>query len=703
MADTLRDPAGLLERAPEIGSLAEADGSVRKALAKGDPREVYRALWWARLLGRLKPHRSTLDALLEHRRLFAAPYTRSPALGSVNGVGATLYGHSERDTDGTYVKSHFLILAFVPVFPFAQYLVKDADASGRSWYVIAKVPTSFALRLWRGAVVAAVMVTLATAAFRTFHASRHHDVHVVNSLPVRVGVQIGPVRADVPSGERRTLTVPVGSHAVRTTDPSGVELESDHLVVDAGPHVIAWNVLGAGSVYQRTVIYGNPGPNAKDSTPHFECGRRAIRTAGIDFMFTDAPASISLPEGQPYALRKHMAVMTPTAGLCAAVLSQAADTKAALALAKELERFGDETTTQIATFLWRRLGRLDEAVAVARRAIERHPDAIELHRNYQTVAKEHGLHAALRDEYRARAEAAPDSADAAYLHARVLPSDEAHAMSSATLKRFPDHVPSLRLRLYGSVRRLDFDEALSLLERMRTLAPDEWMAHVEEHAEVLAAIRRTDEAKALLEQAFPRAPEEEQARLAAIHYWLTGASDPSKDVLVRRVTTSSAADALRFRIRFWSAPVDLAFRPALPAAEHAFQQMALHAHFDPAVALRDALAVSPDILAELDEEVLLLLVGEALRQANAATRERLEAAARLNDLPFADIAAYLERAAWSEDVERLSLPRQGALHLARSRRREVAPTERERLRALAARCDPAGGFVTRALAEWPAP
>ena len=698
--DALRDPAGLLERAPEIAALAESDGPIRKALAKGDPRAVYRALWWARLLGRLKPHRQTLDALLAHRRLFATPFSRSPALGTMNGIGAMLYGASERDLDGSYVKSHFLVFAFVPVFPFAQYLVKDAEGGGdRSWYIIAKVPTSVGLRLWRGAVVAVVMATLGITAFRTFHASRHHDVHVVNSLPVPVGVQIGAVRADVPAGQRQVLTLPVGTHAVTTSGPSGETLESGSLAVEAGPHVLVWNVLGAGSVYVQHVTFGTP-PNAQDDEPLFQCGRRAVRLDGIDYAFTDPPRSISLPKGQTYARRKRLGVMTTNTAACASVLARGTDPKAAQALATDLARFDDEGTTGTLIVLWRQLGRLDEAVALARRAVARRPDSVDMHRIYQTIAREQGLERELREEYGQRARSAPDSPDAAYLYARMLPFDEAHAMSASTLKRFPEHVHSVRLRLYGCVRRFELEEAVSHLAHMRTLAPDEWLLHAEEHAEVLAALGRPDEAKILLEAAFATADEYRRVRLAGVRCWLGGAADPSSDALYRKVAAGSSADALRFRIRFWMAPGDAALKP-LPSAEHGFQRLALHAHFDPSAALRDVAAVPLDDLASLDNEVLLLLLGEAARAAEPRIREKLEAAVRRSDLPLAPILAYLERAGWSEDVERLQLPVQGALHLSRSRRSEIAPPERDRLRALARRCDPAGGFVTRALADWP--
>lgn len=702
MQESLRDPAGLLERAPELGELARADAAVRKALARGDPRGLHRALWWVRILGRLKPQRATVDALLAHRRLFAVPFKRSPALGTVNGVGASLYGKSDGDLDGSYIKTHFLVFAFVPVFPFAQYLVRDAENGG--WYVMAKVPTSQWLRLWRGAVVAAVAAAVGVAAIRTLHASRHHDVHVVNSLPVPVAVQMGAQRLELGAGERRAVTVPVGRHAVSTADPGGRVLESGEIVVEAGAHVLAWNVLGAASVFERDVTYFAKGtaPPAED-TPRFHCGARAIRIDGVQDLFQDPPQTINMPDGLSYAKRRHVDRMDGTPDGCAGLLSRRRDARAGLTLADELVRLGRDDTTTLAVGLYRSLGRMEDAVALARTLASRSTSTVDQHRLYQDVAEEHGLVEPVRTEYRARAEADPASADAAYLYARTLPAGEAFARSGALVRRFPDSVPCIRLRLYGAVRRHLFGEAATLLEQLRRLAPAEWAGHLEEHAEVLAALRRVDEAKKLLEIEFVKVPRHEQVRLAAIHHWLTGGSDAAADVLYQRLGTKEASDALRFRVRFWEAPQNVPLAPLLPVPEHALHRLSLHARFDPPAAVAEIPKVRTGDIAGMDAEVLLLLLGEASRVAQPVVRQRLDAAAAEAGLPVPAIAGYLERAEWTEELEQMELPAQGALHLGRSRRPGIAPAERDRLRALAARCDPVGGFVAKALSSWPAP
>src|SRR3712207_9192433 len=105
----IQDPAGLLQRIPELKSLCE-DPRVRRAVERGDPFRVYRALFMARWLGRLRSQRELLNALLRQRRLFARPLKSSPSLGTVNGFGMTLLGkaRSEERRVGKECRSRWL-------------------------------------------------------------------------------------------------------------------------------------------------------------------------------------------------------------------------------------------------------------------------------------------------------------------------------------------------------------------------------------------------------------------------------------------------------------------------------------------------------------------------------------------------------------------------------------------------------------------
>jgi tetratricopeptide (TPR) repeat protein len=701
MQESLRDPAGLLERAPELAELAQADASVRNALAKGDPRGVHRALWWGRLVGRLKPQRATVDALLAHRRLFAAPFKRPPALGTMNGVGASLYGKSDGDFDGSYVKTHFLVFLFVPVFPFAQYLVRDAEGGG--WYVMAKVPTSSWLRLWRGVFVGAVVVAMGAAAVRVLHASRHHDVHLVNGLPVNVRATVGAVTMDVPSGLRVTSSADVGRQAVVVTDASGAVLERGEIDVEAGPHLLAWNILGAAPLYESTVFYGEPpAGEAAAAVPRSLCGRHAVRVDGVHYAFSDPPQSISLPQGTTLARKKRFDLAPGKAASCVGVFLREGDAVGGLALSRDLARFETEGTASLAVVLAERLGAPDQAREIARREVARHPDSVEAHRLYQGAVRAQDGSKALLEEYRARFRASPDSPDAAYLYGRLLPVAEEFEWSATQIAKHPLHVPLLRLRLYSGMRRFRFEDALRHIERLRELDPKEWLPRVDDHALILAALARPDAAKVVLDEAFPRSDERQQYDLAGRYAWISG-PDPLAETLFRKLRLADPVDALRFRVRFWTGPEGADLKPLGSDPSLAFYTLMSSARRDPSAARRAVASMAPAHLQDVDGEVLLLLLGEAVRVGDGSARTRLERAATLGGIPSQRVVDYLERGAWSEAIEELSLPQQGALHFSRARRPEVPAAERDRLRALAARCDPVGGFVTKALAVWPAP
>ncbi|HEY6006074.1 MAG TPA: hypothetical protein VIV57_24555, partial [Anaeromyxobacter sp.] len=138
-----RDPAGLLTRIQELEPLC-SDPRIRRAVEKGDPFKVYRAIWWARLTGKLVAHRRTLDLLLAHRRAFAKPLGgKTPMLGTFNGFGATLLGGAEKEPDGTSIATHCLVALFVfPVFPLGAYVVSGGErkALSTSWTIFARVP-----------------------------------------------------------------------------------------------------------------------------------------------------------------------------------------------------------------------------------------------------------------------------------------------------------------------------------------------------------------------------------------------------------------------------------------------------------------------------------------------------------------------------------------------------------------------------------
>ena len=691
-----RDPAGLLQRAPEIALLADADPAIFRAVERGDPHKVYRLLWWRRRLRRLPEHHALIDGLLAHRRLFLRAATRNPVLYTVNGVGAAVYGQSDPDPDGTYVKSHFVVFAFVPLFPLAQYLVADAGNGG--WYFLGKVPMSWPLRVWNRLVVAAAAGGLAFGALQTFHATRHHDVHVVNGLKGSVTVAVGGVSIEVPGGQRRTLTARTGRQPVRVTDARGREIETGEILVDAGSHVLAWNVLGAAPLAHTTIPYGTPGGTIPD--PRFFCGDNVVRVGRVDFVFKEPPAQIQLPDGARGAVRQHLGIAPGGLSACAGALARRADAPRATRLARALIAYEaqDPETVSSALALWWTAGKREEALAAAREAVAAHDDSVEHHRMYQSLAEDAGQLENLRTTYEARYRASPESADAAYLYARLLPETESLALGLTLLGKHPAHVPSYRLVAFDQVRTLKFDDAAATLQRLRQLDSQEWTHFIEEHVLALAGAGRKDEARALTEQAFAAADGHTRLRLIAVRAWMDGGRAPGTTRLMARFGAKLPEDILRLRVRFWDtdAKANLSTLP-----DRSFWQTVHDAQFKPAEALARAAQFSVDELDNLDRELLVLLYAEGQRLRHAAV-ERLGAALARGRFPREAVDAYLEGGTWAHSMRSAPLGVKGALHLARARRPELSAAERERLRALALRCDPAGGYVHRALRHWPA-
>lgn len=698
MSAPFKDPAGLLDRAPELVPLVVADGSLRAAVARGNPHAVYRKLWWARLLGRLKEHRPAIDTLLGQRRLFIAPVRRSPVLTTLNGVGASVYGREDVDLDGTYLKTHFLVFVFVPVFPLTQYLVRDAQ---KGWYFLGKVPMSAPFHFWNRLVVAGLLGALGVGAWSAAYASRHHDVHVVNALPAPVRVAIGDATLDVPANGRRVLSARTGRLPVRVSDTAGHVLESGEMMLAAGTDLDVWNVLGGAPIFERAVFYGDDKTHRPaDAEPHFFCGERAIRHAAVDFTFAPPPHSIRLPEGQRSALRRQVDIAGPGIESCVVLMMRGGKAQPALALARGLIALDDSKPRHVqwaAALLRGTSG--DEGLALLKASLARHPDSVEHHRSYQSLAQDQGKIQALREEYRARQAAAPDSPDAAYLYARVLPNAEAFALASAFSQRFPDHVPLHRIIIFQSVRDLRFETALASIERLRRLDPAEALVFLDEHVAALAALGRVEEAKKILQEAFQK-KEGSREHLARLHAWLGGSPSAAPDPLLAKLGMD-ASDVLKFRAAAWMAPAGLSLAPLATDPDRPVIELVLHARSNPSAALQEVMRVSPASLGSLQPEVVVLLLGESIRSGTDAVRGRLEAAARNEGLPVPAIRAYLEQGTWSLPLDELSLSLQGALRLVRSRNVGLPPGERQSLRAWAVRSDPIGGYVRKAADDWP--
>ncbi|WP_035608265.1 hypothetical protein [Haloferula sp. BvORR071] len=80
------------------------------------------------------------------------PLKSTPALARINGIGVGMYGRRDFDPPtGTYVKTRWICVVFIPIFPLDSYRV--ADAQGGGWYFFGREKSSSFIRGARWCVV----------------------------------------------------------------------------------------------------------------------------------------------------------------------------------------------------------------------------------------------------------------------------------------------------------------------------------------------------------------------------------------------------------------------------------------------------------------------------------------------------------------------------------------------------------------------
>src|SRR5262249_34574732 len=152
------------------------------------------------------------------------------------------------------------------------------------------------------------------------------------------------------------------------------------------------------------------------------------------------------------------------------------------------------------------LGAIDreKALALAEEAIRAKPDSVLLHRMYQTLASYRMTEADLQARYRARADAAPDSADAQYLAIRLRRGPEGADAARAALKRFPASPHLLRFVLIADVSSGRYPQARESWQRLMALSLAEAGYGIDEGMTALVALGRVPEARTQLLESFPR-------------------------------------------------------------------------------------------------------------------------------------------------------------------------------------------------------
>jgi tetratricopeptide (TPR) repeat protein len=703
------DPAGLIARIPELEALAE-DAGVRRAIERGDVHGLYRVLFWAHLLGRMRSHRDTIKQLLERRRLFLKPITSAPALFTYNGVGLTVYGNAEHNpNDGTYIATHYLVLLYLPVLPLRQYLVIDAQGTGgrRAWSFVGKVPFSPVAFIWNRLLRLLVVASLVLAGASAFKASRYHPVHFVNATSVRVQAEASGRRVTVEPGGNETLTLHVGRQQVAVSRGDGTPIESQEIDVHSGSEVEVFNVLGAALVYRETVRYHAEGSPKAGAPPEaaMSCGEAFARYDETDDVFVAPPQELSTSSSASSVHRTHLGFV-PDGDACLNYLVEHGDVARAAAIARHAAEAGDYALklTGQATALTERADGADAAMAFVQKALAARPDDVDTHRIYQSLAIANGKRAELVLAYQKLRDQKPADPDRAYLLARLEPPSRASAVMGDLVQRFPKHVASRRACAFDQYQTRHFAEALASWKALFELDPGERSDHREMEVRALVALGRGTEALAEIESAFSAA-KTDRAELAELYARVAHAAGGHHDpeALFAKLNEDEGSPAMVSWHRARAGLPSKDEAATTPQGELLRQARAIivAARSDPDGALTLCGQAPAPALGALDEDTWAVLFAEsARREPSGKTTEALASAGFRTGDEIRAMRAFVATGEASVDLEEASFELRAAAALARSRNPSLPAPEHKRLAASARHDDLLHGLITAALDGW---
>jgi len=705
-----RDPAGMLERVPELAALAERHAAVRAAIERGKPHAVYYALLRLKLFG-AGTDKQLVSDLLRHRRLFIQPLGSAPTMITYNGVGARVYGEAEPDLeDASHIKTHFLVVLFIPVYPLAAYLVKRAG--DRGWTFFGKVPLSSANYLWQRAFAAVGVLAVLVGAYRAVWAARYNTVYVVNALPNAVEVRLGASPPlTVGAHAREKLRARVGEQPIEVR-AQGRVLERGTLDVRRGYDVVLWNVLGAGLVYESDIIYTSKTTDAPSSppTPAIFCGDNQVLLDHVPYVFTEPPKRISMSESESVVHKNALGFADDEPLACLFQLEKRHRHDELKTLSQKL---ADATNYDLKILGAIRPvlpadGQANAAADIVKQGLARQDANLDFHRMYQELAQAAGTpRAALVEQYHARALAQPDSADATYLWARLLVDPEATRVFSSALERFPQHPYLLRAGAYDALRQSDFSRVAQLMGTLHGADLKIWRESYDLEVRALTGLGQIDKARHVADE-YGTSPDldiSDRIELTSKRL-LLARFEPNvneEDVLLGlHSVNDEATAAARLRARAEGC-ADVTAAEIADESDEGFKNsltVEVNAHKNPTLAL-DKL-VAADDPPHLSLAAWALLLGEAARlDVGHHALARLRSP---NYVPFSArtldaIVEYVREGKLSDELGELDAEMLAAFDFVRSR--NLSGGERETLRSRAAREDPLHGAVTMAMNSWP--
>ncbi len=709
MGSVERDPSGLLERVPELGRLAEAHPSLKRAIEQGRPHAVYRALFWIRWAGKSGADAALIAQLLSTRRLFIAPLNGAPAMLTFNGVGSRPYGNAEPDpSDGSHIITLYLVLLFVPVYPFSSYLVRPAT---RGWSFFGKVPLSGVGYLWQRGMALLGLVAVLIGGLNALGAMRYNTVQIVNALPTPMQVTIGKEAPVMVLGRQvEKVRTKVGTQDV-LVKLDGQVLEQGKIEVKRGFDVNAWNVLGAGALYREDVVYTAKGeaPPPHTEEPELLCGEHTVLQDGVDYVFTTPPADITMGEHEKVTHRSRFGLAELPPVFCVYKLAKLGKFAEANALAKSVA-FASDYDLDTVQKLQRFFTTHDDpksAFELVDAARKKHDGVIEFHRLYQDELLAAGKRDEARKEYEERARNQPDSADAAYLAGRLMSGKAGDSYVSASQGRFPRHPYILRSAAYRALARADYAEVERLVDSLRSVDVKMWQTSLDLELRALAASSKVEKARGLVSDCLKSPNLDAGDRFETVvdgllltHFEPKFQADSMIETLRGDNEQETAEMRLAARVNGCDEVSNVELSKLDDKSLKSRLDLELAARKDPEAALAQVVAgdeSSPGITAA----AWALLVAESARlDEHHPALTRLGRWSPVGNAGLTAFTRYVRDGIWNAELEELPQDVLAAADFVRSRAVAATP-ESLALRSKATREDMLHGAVSVAMNEWP--
>jgi hypothetical protein len=705
---SLKDPANLLQRIPELEVLA-VDPKIRRAIETGDSFKVYRALALAKWFKRLPAHQDMLKVLVRHRRLFAKPLNGSPALGTLNTVGFSFVGSSESEPDGTHIAMHaFVVLQFIPVIPLRSYLVRKVDSSLMSskWNIFARVPSSMAGWLYSRTLALGLVALVGSGAVGSIIKSRTQDVLVVNGLDVAVNVELDGKQLTIAPMGRDTITVKTGDVHGKAS-AKGVVVDTLQQKIASSSSTTMWSIAGAAPVFHEQVTYYKHQPASASAAtqpePAVYCGQRFVELPRVDDPFTAPPQSVSMSKHTDQVVRTHLDIARTDSqpGYLSCMYYLAAHDgmkNAARFLEAEAELKGWDSDTTAMALSAASAASNAEAIRVAQRALRVHPDDVLLHRRYQAIRDDAGQVQETLQEYEVMARRKPDSPAAQYLYASLLRGPAGVDALEKLAVKYGTEPNILRSLTWRRMTHGDYAGTIDGWNRLRAMSPGDAADVADAEVRALVARQRAPEAAGVLASLLKGAQDDSRAEHLAEYLMVVSLAggDP------RRQIASMGKDVDDTRLDHIRARAGL--EPLAGAAQQPLLvRLMLALRSDPAMAVRLAQGMTQGDVMQLGSEQWGLLYGEAVRINNKTVVAKLD---RLNHgmgtTERSVMKRYVQGEAVTLDNADIEPGLRAAAMLVRSRNTALPAGERAQLRAHAAQADLLHSVVTQALAKWPA-